>query len=713
MDIRINMVIPELLAPAGSVETLYAAITAGADSCYLGYGKFSARARAKNFTADELRLAADYAHAHGKKIYVTVNTLIYDREIPELLDVFGLLSEISSDAVIIQDIGILSILRDYYPELPVHASTQMFCHNSLSAEFLKQNGVSRIILPREMTLEEISSITRKVPMDYEVFVHGAMCFSFSGCCLASSYLYGESGNRGECRQVCRYLFQRDGIQSYPFAMKDLNASKILEKIIAAGVKSLKIEGRLKNTEYVSRTVSAYRKMLDSLKYNTRLKVIDPGSERESSEGYFTGIGNYQNLILKDSGGTSGEKIGLALSFDYGEVLMELKEIPQKGTRLRIQAPDGRNICEGTLLDYRVSSREKGKSVLKWKTKVNTTKNLNGPFTVYNIGKSFPYDYAGLLKTHAVKQSYAKVNLIVKLAENTLNINAEIKETSLFIEKIFNIETQPSKTSPFTSERLSEIFSQTGDYTFDIDTIQCITKENLFCQVKAIKEIKRRFYSELEEKIIAMHFEKRKMRIDKILNKLNDIKRKLRDPENNKLKAFYNENEKVLSKSDEISYIILREKEVISGNTDIPKKQIIVDLPLFLPEGKIDKWKNHILKLIENGYRIFTASNTGWLQMLKDFKNITIVIGPFLYTQNSFAVDFIMKSGAEYFILSPDIKENEIGDLISFSNKIEIVKPPKIMFATRLRPSPGEFSYKNIAFKIKHMEDYTIIEQKDN
>jgi U32 family peptidase len=215
--------IPELLAPAGSIEAFWAAFNAGADAFYLGFGEFNARKRAKNFSTGEFSLAANLAHKYGKKIYVAMNTLAFNSDIPAIVDYIEIAKENLADAIIVQDWGLLSILREHYTEIPVHASTQMFCHNSLHAGFLKENGVSRIILPRELSLEEIEKIYLKTGVELEVFVHGAMCFSFSGCCLFSSFLYGDSGNLGRCRQPCRYGFMHGGETVYPFSMKDLCA----------------------------------------------------------------------------------------------------------------------------------------------------------------------------------------------------------------------------------------------------------------------------------------------------------------------------------------------------------------------------------------------------------------------------------------------------------------------------------------------------------
>ncbi len=237
---------PELLAPAGSPETFAAAFRAGADAFYLGAGDFNARKRARNFSQEELKEATLFAHRNGRRVYITLNTLLFDDEFPDVVDLLSFLEDIRVDGVIVQDLGLMSLLRNHFPSIPIHASTQMFCHNSQQALYLKNAGASRIILARELSLDEIRSIAAAVPLEYEVFVHGAMCFFLFRCCLFSSYLHGDSGNRGRCRQPCRTPFDAGDGVAYPFSMKDLSAASLVSELVASGVSAFKIEGRLRN-----------------------------------------------------------------------------------------------------------------------------------------------------------------------------------------------------------------------------------------------------------------------------------------------------------------------------------------------------------------------------------------------------------------------------------------------------------------------------------
>ena len=261
----------ELLAPAGSYEALEAAFRAGADAVYLGGQKFGARAYAENLDRDQMIQAIETTHLHGKKLYLTVNTLLKNKEMErELYDYLVPYYEAGLDAVIVQDLGVLTFIKTYFPDIHIHASTQMTITGSESARLLKEAGASRVVTARELSLEEIRKIYQETHMEIESFVHGALCYCYSGQCLMSSLFGGRSGNRGRCAQPCRLPYQvyREGKQlndaktGYPLSPKDMCTVGILPQILEAGVHSLKIEGRMKKPEYTAGVVEIYRKYLD-------------------------------------------------------------------------------------------------------------------------------------------------------------------------------------------------------------------------------------------------------------------------------------------------------------------------------------------------------------------------------------------------------------------------------------------------------------------
>lgn len=283
--------IPELLVPCGSEEAVRAAVESGADAVYCGGKMLNARMNAKNFSDEALRRAITYCRGAGVKVYVTLNTLVYDRELRGAAEYAKMLYEIGANALIVADAGLCLLLREYLPDLELHASTQLSAHNLAAAEKLAALGFSRLVLAREMNLGDIYYLCKNSPIETEMFVHGALCVSRSGQCLMSSVVGGRSGNRGECAQPCRLPYNG----GYPLSLKDLCLAGHITELLSCGVTSLKIEGRMKSPSYISGVTAIYRRLLDERRNASgaeinRLKSIF--SRSGFTDGYFTGrIGN--------------------------------------------------------------------------------------------------------------------------------------------------------------------------------------------------------------------------------------------------------------------------------------------------------------------------------------------------------------------------------------------------------------------------------------
>lgn len=283
--------LPELLAPAGDFDCLVSAVEGGADAVYVGGRRFGARAFAKNFDIDELSRAVRYCHLHGVRLYVTVNTLVEDREIEDVVAYARELWRIGVDAVIISDIGVIREIRRSVPALELHASTQMSVHNSLGAEEAYRLGCVRVVLARELSLENIKSTVENSSAEIEVFVHGALCVCHSGQCLFSSLVGGRSGNRGECAQPCRLPYKTPKGTGYPLSLKDLSLAEHIPALIDSGVASLKIEGRMKSAGYVYTVTSIYRRLLDERRSATAAEYEElrrAFSRDGFTDGYFIG-----------------------------------------------------------------------------------------------------------------------------------------------------------------------------------------------------------------------------------------------------------------------------------------------------------------------------------------------------------------------------------------------------------------------------------------
>jgi len=312
---------PELLAPAGSKEALIAAVENGADAVYFGGPAFSARHDAA-LTHDELEWAIDYAHINKTKAYVTVNTLIKDPELEEASGYLQFLCNAGADAVLVQDIGILRLLKDQLPQLPVHASTQMTIHNVEGVQFLENMGVKRIVLARELSLDEIRRIKSQTNTEIEVFIHGALCFSYSGQCLFSSMIGERSGNRGYCSQPCRRKYTIDGAKGHLLSPKDLNISEQIGRLIESGIDSFKIEGRLKHPEYVGGVVRIYRSLIE--RYLEKPADFQVSSDekhtlrqlfnRGFTQGYFFGNPG-GDLMSRQQAHNQGTYLGQVVKYD--------------------------------------------------------------------------------------------------------------------------------------------------------------------------------------------------------------------------------------------------------------------------------------------------------------------------------------------------------------------------------------------------------------
>ncbi|MDO4312745.1 MAG: DUF3656 domain-containing protein [Eubacteriales bacterium] len=292
----------EILAPAGDYETLKAAVAAGADAVYVGGERFGARAYAKNFSNEELLSAIDYIHLHGRKLYLTVNTLVKEREFADLYDYLQPFYQQGLDAVIVQDVGVMDFVRRQFPGLPIHASTQMTVTNVISAKYLESVGVERVVPARELSLKEIQKIRQDTDLEIECFVHGALCYCYSGQCLLSSMIGGRSGNRGQCAQPCRLPYKvGDNRASDILSLKDLCTIEAIPNLIESGITSFKIEGRMKQPGYVATVTGLYRKYVDLYRQCGRKGFRVSKSDRAKLENAYQRRGYCDGYYYKHNG----------------------------------------------------------------------------------------------------------------------------------------------------------------------------------------------------------------------------------------------------------------------------------------------------------------------------------------------------------------------------------------------------------------------------
>ena len=341
----------ELLAPAGDLERLKLAFHYGADACYIGGKDYSLRANAKNFSLEDIKEAVDFAHNLGKKVYVTVNIIFHNEDLDGLIRYLKELSKIKVDAVIVSDIAVVNIINENNIDLEVHLSTQASTLNSYAASFWKKLNIKRIVLAREASKEDIKAIKEKTNLDLEVFIHGAMCTSFSGRCVLSNYATNRDSNRGGCAQVCRWMFDINGSDNTFMMMpKDLNMAYYLKDLIDLGANSFKVEGRMRSIYYVASIIMTYRELIDKIKSNTLTKkdldysiaILNRTANRESAPQFFNGLPTYKEQYYNGRDEQSNQDF-LGIVIDYDEekeiAIIEQRNFFQKGDKVEFIGPN--------------------------------------------------------------------------------------------------------------------------------------------------------------------------------------------------------------------------------------------------------------------------------------------------------------------------------------------------------------------------------------
>ncbi|MDP3478622.1 MAG: peptidase U32 family protein [Desulfoprunum sp.] len=441
----------ELLAPAGNIENFFAALEAGADAVYVGAPGFNARNLAKDLQLEEIGAMIRYCHAREKKLYVAANSLLLERELPQVIETLALLETLGPDALIVQDLGLIQLVQKHFPRLKMHASTLMTAHNSLAVQTLSRLGCERVVLARELTLKEIGSICARTDVEIEIFIHGAMCFSYSGLCLFSSFLGGKSGLRGRCVQPCRRAYTTSGkgkkggrekSGAYLFSMNDLTGLAAIPALKEAGVTSLKIEGRLRSAHYVRTVVQAYRLAMDAKpeEFQNVLPqaevLVEKAMSRKITSGYFFSP-QPPEAITPYHSGNIGLHLGRAQSvMPAGAVfacIVSLKENLQVGDRLRLHMePSGERLAF-TLKELRLGNEPVERAVSANLVRIvlpATYHHAKGDsLDLYKIdsGKTGKVEI-GDLQIGAVKKDLGKSRL--RLAKRILSITWDAWESGI-------------------------------------------------------------------------------------------------------------------------------------------------------------------------------------------------------------------------------------------------------------------------------------------
>ena len=507
---------PEILAPAGSMESLYAAVNAGCDAVYMGGSMFGARAYADNPDSDNLLYAIDYCHLHGVKLYLTVNTLLKEEELMDRLYNYILpYYKAGLDAAIVQDTGVIYMLHQWFPGLALHASTQMTLVTGIGAEMLKNYGITRIVPARELSLSELQQMRHDTDAEIEVFVHGALCYCYSGQCLFSSLLGGRSGNRGRCAQPCRlpYSTVLNGKKhdSYILSMKELSTLPYLDKLIETGADSFKIEGRMKKPSYTALVTSLYRKYTDIYmdygsegyagyieKHKTEFQN-DMGQLAEvyNREGFTNGYLNGKIYKGNQKGNMLSSKRPKHGGVYTGQVLGTGKGVLEYRLDKDLNAQDVvefRNAQMDTLYEYTISKDLKAGSIVKAKFSRDCT--INKGDKVYRTKNA--------LVLNSIKDQYLDKNK--KVLITGMFKAAEREQACLSVEKdgikaeVCGGICQKAEKSTTSQEAVEKILRQTGNTEFEFSQLNITMDRGLFLPVSILKNLRREALAQLKGNI---------------------------------------------------------------------------------------------------------------------------------------------------------------------------------------------------------------------
>lgn len=497
----------ELLAPAGNMDSLKAAVMAGCDAVYLGGVLFGARAFAGNFTNEEIVYAINYAHLYGVKVYVTINTIIYDSEVERFLDYVRFLHKNNVDAVIIQDIGMFDLLRKKFPNLELHASTQMNIHNYDGALLAKKLGFKRVVMARETPIDVIKKIKEEIDIEIEVFIHGALCVSYSGECLLSTLVGKRSGNRGTCAQICRkkYDFYDDdknklNTNNYLLSTKDLCTLKYVDKLIEIGVDSLKIEGRMKRSPYVYLVTKTYRKVIDNY-YNTGKLKIDENDIIELKK-MFNRNFTKGFMLNEDNNKFTYDKRPNNIGIEVGQVISKVKNDLKIKLTYDVSVHDGLRILDdkedkGLVINKMFINN---KSVLEAKKgdvitlKYDKYVEKNSKVLLTSSKKQLDFI------SEAIKnqERFIYVDLSFTAKENE-NLKLTITDGLNTVTEVLDKTPMRAINKETSFDVIKKQLSKLGNTVYKARNITLNLDDNLFINIKDINEIRRRAISKLNEK----------------------------------------------------------------------------------------------------------------------------------------------------------------------------------------------------------------------
>ena len=681
----------ELLIPVGNYECLEAAIKNGADAVYLGGKKFGARAYSNNFDNESMIKAIKLCHLYNKKIYVTVNTMIFNEEIDEIVEYLSFLYKNNVDAVIMQDIGLINLTRKLIPNLEIHVSTQAHNHNEDGIKYFKELGCTRVVFDRESSLDSIININ--VNIEKEVFVYGALCICYSGNCLFSALNGGRSANRGMCVGSCRLpykLLKNSEIKDsgYLLSTKDLNTLPYLKEILDSNIDSLKIEGRMKSKEYVAIVTKVYRNLIDAYYNGQSLTLLESDKKallktfnREFTKGY---LFNADNIINKNTSNHQGIRIGEVIGVNNHRITIKLEENIHQEDAIRFSKVN-KGMYVNTLYNKKgllVSQANKGEICEVDNKERIMYKDLIGS----EVRKTIDFE----LNKELNQIEYPKINI-------DLEFNALLKEKSILkisdgtniVEVSGNI-VEIAQNQPITIERIKEQLSKLGNTPFKAKNIKINIDDNIFINIKELNELRR----EAIEKLIVLREIKEKI----FSTPLIPPTRK-ENSTNNKLSILVrNENQLKVALANNIDFIYVCDETLYSKYKTY--NNIYLRLNRVLEEHK--EYNNERLLCTELG------------SIVKYNKNNKIRSDYYLNISNEYSINTLEKLNTESITLSVELDNEKLKNIQNKKNCELIVYGylECMIIKNNIFNIKGEETYllneKNQKFKCVYEDGYTHI-----
>lgn len=687
----------ELLSPVGNFDCLVAAVQNGADSVYFGADTFSARASATNFTLDELKNAIQYAKIRNVKTNLTLNTLIKDGEFNDAIDLAHFAYENGIDAIIVQDLGLAKYLIQAFPDLAIHASTQMTIHNLEGALEAEKLGFNRVVLSREVTLEEIKKICASTSMEIEVFIHGALCISYSGQCLLSSMIGGRSGNRGRCAQPCRLPYKltcEDVIKSnfggidqkartvidegYLLSTRDLCGLEFVPELIKAGVKCFKIEGRMKPAEYVATVTRIYRKYIDLAnsqdKYvineNDKKDLMQVFNRGGFSDGHFNSEANLE-LVYPEKPNNMGLFLGKVHDFNSnkGYITLKLNETLKIGDTISLEKETGTYTVSELMIDGRNSPVASAGQIVK----IGRMKgNININNKIFKLSDKELSQSARKTFENNVEIKKIPLNCTINIKENTpISISVTPAENSGFYQDI-NVERTidtipvPALNSPITKERIISQICKTGNTPYEFKDVIVNLDDNLYIpNISCINELRRSCIEDLQNKVISKHCSNNSETVVKSPKPViktsteNSICVLL-----NTLNCDYN-----YESLQHIDKIYIPFKFFLSSKYSDTISKICNNFNIYIYMPIIFKNTNINLDDILTKYKIcgFVLSNISQFKLLNNYQNYDLIGNYSLNIFNINTIKQLSNLGISTITLSPELDKISITEVINNNN----------------------------------------------